>query len=235
MNITLGCDRQTEARLDLALGTLGAFSGAEEVVLNPMLPSEFVLAASYAKSFPQHAFVAENALRPGGFLMSPTCCYPLFHALMDTSLPGQRLFTHKNICFRCEAEYTTARRQGVFLMREYIFFAEELAAVRGWIDRVQADVLGLLARFGLKVSFDKATDPFFNPADLRQKFQQEQNLKSEFTADGLAIGSLNLHLQAMSRNCRITGPGGAPLYTGCFGLGYDRVAGLISASESVTQ
>ena len=235
MNIAFGCDRKTEARLDQALGALGAFAGAEEVVLNPMLPSEFVLAASYAKSFPQHAFSAANTMRLGGFLMSPTCCYPLFHALMDTSLPGQRLFTHKNICFRCEAEYTPARRQGVFLMREYILFAEELSVVRAWIDRVQADVLDLLAGFGLNVSVDKATDPFFNPADLRQKFQQEQNLKSEFTADGLAIGSLNLHLQAMSRNCRITGPSGAPLYTGCFGLGYDRVAGLISAPESGAQ
>jgi hypothetical protein len=235
MNITFGCDRQTEARLDRALAALGAFSGAEEVVLNPMLPSDFVLAASYAKSFPQHAFVARNTMRPGVFLMSPTCCYPLFHALMDTSLPERRLFTHKNICFRCEAKYATARRQGVFLMREYIFFAEELAVVRDWIDQVQSDVLALLTGYGLMVSVDKATDPFFNPADLRQKFQEAQNLKSEFTADGLAIGSLNLHLQAMSRNCRITGPSGAPLYTGCFGLGYDRVAGLISAPESVTK
>jgi hypothetical protein len=235
MNITFGCDRQTEARLDRALASLGVFSEAEEVVLNPMLPSDFVLAASYARSFPQHAFMTGNAMRPGDFLMSPTCCYPLFYALMGTSLAGKRLFTHKSICFRCESQYATARRQGAFLMREYIILAEELAVVRAWIDRVQTDVLALLVGVGLEVSVDKATDPFFNPADLRQRFQEEQNLKSEFTAGGMAIGSLNLHLQAMSRNCRITGPSGAPLFTGCFGLGYDRVAGLIATAERVAE
>ncbi len=235
MNIDFGCDRQTEAQLDNVLAALDVFSNAQEVVLNPMLPSDFVLAASYIKSFPQHAFIARNAMCEGGFLISPTCCYPLFHALTGTRLPGKRLFTHKNICFRCEAEYVTARRQGVFLMREYIMFAEELSEVRSWIDKVQTDVQEMLFGFGLKVSVNKATDPFFNPADLRQKFQEEQNLKSEFTADELAVGSLNLHLQAMSRNCRITGPSGAPLFTGCFGLGYDRVAGLIADAKGVVK
>lgn len=234
MNIDFGCDRQTEALFDRELAALGAFAEAHEVVLNPMLPSDFVLAASYAKSFPQHAFITGNTMIDGEYLMSPTCCYPLFHALTGTSLPQRRLFTHKNICFRCEPEYTTAKRQGAFLMREYIMFAEELTVVRDWIDQVRTDVLGLLASFGLTTSVEKATDPFFNPADLRQKFQEEQNLKSEFIADGLAIGSLNLHLQAMSRNCRISGPSGAPLFTGCFGLGYDRVAGLITSREGVS-
>jgi hypothetical protein len=235
MNIALGCDRQNEAKLDRNLAELGAFSGAQETFLNPMLPSDFVLAASYAKSFTQHAFTVGNTMHGSRFLMSPTCCYPLFYSLTDTKLSGINLFTHKNICFRCEAEYTTARRQGVFLMREYIIFAEELAAVRAWIETVQSDVFSLLTGFGLKVSVEKATDPFFNPTDLRQKFQEEQNLKSEFIVDGLAVGSLNLHLQAMSRNCRITGTDGAPLFTGCFGLGYDRVAGLINRSEGVPE
>lgn len=227
MNIAFRCDRAIEMRLDRGLAVLAAFSGAEEVILNPLLPSDFVLAASYAKSFPQHAFVARNRLEEGDYVMSPTCCYPLFHALAGRSLPGTKLFTHKNICFRSEHAYRKGTRQGAFLMREYILFAEDPDLVRDWIGIVRADVLAFIEGLGLKVSIEKATDPFFDPNDLRQKFQEEQNLKSEYLVGDLAVASLNLHLQAMSRNCRIVGPKGTPLFTGCFGLGYDRIASLI--------
>lgn len=228
MNTAFGCDRAVEARLDRALAGLPVFSDAREVVLNPMLPAGFVLAASYAKSFPQHAFIATNGLQEDHYLMSPTCCYPVFRSLGGEILPGRSLITHKNICFRREAAYQEARRQGVFLMREYILLAEEVDTVRSWLSDVRDQVMRMLRGLGLAVSVARATDPFFDPNDLRQKFQEDQDLKSEITSGNLAIGSLNLHLQAMSRNCGIAGPSGRPLFTGCFGLGYDRVAGLLA-------
>lgn len=180
------------------------------------------------RSFPQHALVAGNELQDDVYLMSPTCCYPVFHALSDHTMNGRTLYTHKNICFRREGEYHQSVRQGAFLMREYILFAETLDATRDWIEEVKAAVAELLNALDLAHDLQAATDPFFDPNDLRQKFQEAQNLKSEFVVGDLAIASVNLHLQAMSRNCRISGPGGIPLYTACFGLGYDRVAGLLA-------
>lgn len=224
MNPAFECDRNLEEKLDAELARIFPFKDATEVVLNPLLPMTFSLAASYARSFPQHAFIVDNGMTPEPYLMSPTCCYPLFSHLSGRTLPATSLYTHKNICFRCEHAYQSGARQGAFLMREYILLAERLETVREWIDDVSICVGDLLSDLGLHAKLQKATDPFFDPRDLRQKFQVEQNLKSEFVVGDLAVASINLHLQAMSRNCNILSAAGSPLYSACFGLGYDRMA-----------
>lgn len=235
MNPGFECDRSLERKLDAELARLVPFGQAKEVILNPLLPMTFGLAASYARSFPQHAFIVDNGMRSEPYLMSPTCCYPLFHQLSGRTLPATSLYTHKNICFRCEHAYQGGARQGAFLMREYILLAERLETVRAWIDDVNACVGDLLSGMGLAARLQKATDPFFDPRDLRQKFQVEQNLKSEFVVEDLAVASINLHLQAMSRNCNILSATGSPLYSACFGLGYDRVAHKLATVPEYAQ
>ena len=46
---------------------------------------------------------------------------------------------------------------------------------------------------------------------------------------GLAVASVNLHLQAFARSCNLRSDDGKPIYSACFGLGYDR---LIAKSAS---
>jgi len=223
-SLDMGVVRSFEERLDRLLRELPCFTDAKEHVLAPILPRNFILAQNYLKSFPQHAFIATNTTQPEqGYLLSPTCCYPVFHSLQNTCINGKGLMTHKNLCFRCEEHYRSGYRQISFLMREYILLSPDLDDVETWIKNVKQQVGGMICALGLELQIEKATDPFFNANDYKQKFQKAQNLKSEFIVDGLAVGSVNLHLKAFSRSCNIRSDNGEQLYSACFGLGYDRI------------
>lgn len=221
---SMAISRAWENKLDTHLAALPCFADAQEKVVSPMLPQSFILAEKYIQSFPQHAFTVSNSQQASEkYLLSPTCCYPVFLLLKNTQLDGDTLITHKNICSRCESYYAEGERQITFLMREYIFFSDDLTKVQRWIESVKQEVSTMLAGLGLKVNVEKATDPFFNANDFRQKFQQDQNLKSEFLIGNVACGSVNLHLKAFSKSCDIKSSNGDDLYSACFGLGYDRV------------
>lgn len=213
-----------EAQLDLELSLLPSFAKAQERKISPMLPRDFILAGNYIKSFPQHGFLVHNKIQDDEqYLLSPTCCYPVFFDLMDSKNDSNFLITHKNLCFRCEEFYQSGMRQISYLMREYIFFSEDLETVNNWVESVKYEVAGMLNGLGLNTEVKVATDPFFDSNDYKEKFQREQNLKHEFEINGVACGSVNLHLKAFSRSCNITSHKGNNHYSACFGLGYDRV------------
>lgn len=210
--------------LDSGLGGLRCFSGAEERSYSPFLPRGFVLAKNYVNSFPQHAFLVENGVHAEErYLLSPTCCYPVFHALSGSRVSNGLMVTHKGYCFRCEEYYKTGVRQISYLMREYILLCEDLEVVTEWIEGVKRDVFAFISGLGLRVSVVKATDPFFNVDDYKEKFQRDQGLKHEFVINDVAVASVNLHLKAFSKSCEITSGDGKSLYSACFGLGYDRL------------
>jgi hypothetical protein len=225
--------RNGEVQLDIALAELPCFATPTELYLSPLLPSDFVLAKHYVDSFPHQALVVGNSRKSSeAYLLSPTCCYPVFRHLEGSIVQGPSLITHKNTCFRCEEHYKVGERQQAFVMREYILLAGDLEYVKNWIESVKSDVLRMLVRLGVSTRVEKATDPFFNPNDFRQKFQVNENLKSEFVVGGIAVGSVNLHLKSFSKSCRITAHDGELLYSACFGLGYDRVAAILDGSGS---
>jgi hypothetical protein len=218
-----------EVLFDRELSKLECFRSATAVRLSPLLPEEFVLAANYMKSFPQHAFRVTNGLRGGsGYLLSPTCCYPVFSHLSGKMLTKRHIFTHKNQCYRQEEYIKTGERQSAFLMREFVAFDPNIELLRAWIDDVKVLVSGVLVRFGLAPSLEVASDPFFNPDDYKHKIQREEKLKTEFVIDGLAVASVNLHLRSFTNACSIRDPQGQPPYSACFGLGYDRLAYVLN-------
>ncbi|MEY3660205.1 MAG: hypothetical protein RLZZ169_1030 [Pseudomonadota bacterium] len=217
--------------VDAALKGLGAFTGAIEITAPPLLAIDFPLAASYAASFPQHAFTVENAPRKEVFLLSPTCCYPVFERLAGSIQRDGAIYTNKAHCFRSEAHYVEGKRQRMFLMREYIYFSSSLAAVRAWSESVRREVSALIRSWDLEVEIVRATDPFFNPADFKMRFQQEQELKQEFLIEDLAVASVNLHMASFCKACRITAEGGGSLYSACFGLGFDRLIAMLKSAH----
>lgn len=178
-------------------------------------------------SFPQHALLVGNDQRSEYFLLSPTCCYPVFAHLSGRALADGSLFTNKAYCFRSEDSYQVGERQMMFLMREFIYFHSSLESVTAWIQSVSREVCALLEKMGVFADFVPATDPFFNPADFKMKFQEEQRLKHEFVVDGLAVASVNLHMTSFCKACKITSSKGGPLYSACFGLGFDRLFGRL--------
>lgn len=223
-NNLMAISSEFESYMDSWLDELPCFSNAIQMNVSPLLPADFVLAEKYFQSFSQHAFrVGNDVNAQERYLLSPTCCYPVFYNLKGKRLQGDTLLTNKCFCFRCESYYQPGERQISFLMREYIFFSENLERVQQWIDGVKNQVSALIEGLGLEIELEKATDPFFNANDFRQKFQQSQNLKSEFVVDGLACGSINLHLKAFSTSCDIKSDSGLDLYSACFGMGYNRI------------
>jgi hypothetical protein len=217
-----------EAQFDIALAGLPCFSAATELYLSPLVPSHFVLAKHYIESFPHQALMVDNSQKnTEGYLLSPTCCYPVFCHLKESNVQVPLLITHKNTCFRREEYYKPGERQQAFRMREYILLASDLDFVKNWIEIVKSNVLQMLVHLGISAEIKAATDPFFNPGDFRLKFQANENLKSEFIFNGIAVGSVNLHLRSFSKSCGIKGRDGVPLYSACFGLGYDRVAAIL--------
>jgi hypothetical protein len=220
----MAIDPLFEARLDADLGAMACFAHAAEERHAPLLPEAFVLAGNYIKSFPQHAFAVSNTIRTREkYLLSPTCCYPVFHARIGARIAQNTLVTHKNLCFRCEEYYQSGTRQIAFMMREYIRFSPNLDDLAPWIEAVKSEVAAYIGGLGLPVEVEVATDPFFNANDYKQKFQKDQNLKSEFVVNGIAVASINLHLRAFAKACDIAGDDGEPVYTACFGMGYDRL------------
>lgn len=229
---------EAEDQIDRMLSRIPSFADAEEVKLSPLLPMSSVLATHYVRSFPQHALVVSGALGADSeFLLAPTTCYAVFDHLKDSQLSCPSLFTHKNLCFRNEKSYRSGERQASFLMREFIFLSSDLDMVHEWIGRIVRDVPNSLAEeFGVESVVEKACDPFFDPKDLHLKFQDSENLKSEFLVDGLAVASVNLHLQAFARSCNLRSHDGRALYSACFGLGYDRLIakGAVGRAQSLS-
>jgi hypothetical protein len=222
---------EVERRLDGLLRCLKVFRDAEEISPSPVLPIDFALAKKYRNSFPQHALEARGALESEArYLLSPTCCYPIFRHFEGATFAGDVLITNKSNCFRNEVEYVDGIRQISFTMREYVLFAIELSSVKDWIEGVKAEVPAALETLGITVSIIKATDPFFNPQDFQQLIQTSENLKGEFIHNDVALGSINLHLKAFSKSCSLKNENGDHMYTACFGLGYDRVCSALGGN-----
>lgn len=222
-----------ESQVDEVLLRLAPFRGAEDMTLSPLLPLSSVMAGHYVRSFPQHALTVSNPVdEDSRFLLAPTTCYAVFDHLRGRELGDNTLVTHKNLCFRHEERYRPGERQISFLMREFIFLSTDLDQVREWIARIVRDVPEALAQtFGVDASVERATDPFFDPRDLHLKFQESQNLKSEFVVDGLAVASVNLHMQAFARSCDLRSSDGRLPYSACFGLGFDRLLAKSAAPQ----
>lgn len=222
-----------EARIDRMLAAISPFADAEELRLSPLIPRESVLAQHYVRSFPQHALVVSGVTDPDTqFLLAPTTCYAVFDHLAGVELAGRSLFTHKNTCFRHEDTYRAGERQASFLMREFVLLTTDVDVAHAWIEQIKRDVPAALAdEFGVTAVVEKASDPFFDPKDLHLKFQESENLKSEFVVDGLAVASVNLHLQAFARSCHLRSVDGKPVYSACFGLGYDRLVATSTAAR----
>ncbi len=221
---------EIEHRLDELLRGLRVFGNAEEISPQPILPIDFVLAEKYLNSFPQHALQAKGSLDgESRFMLSPTCCYPVFYHFQGKTFTDDLLITNKSNCFRNEVECVDGIRQLSFKMREYILFTRDLNKVKDWVDNVKGEIPSAFKSLGIDVSVVKATDPFFNPRDFQQLIQNSENLKSEFIHKGVSLGSINLHLKAFSKSCSLRDEKGNYIYTACFGLGYDRVCSTLGA------
>ncbi len=154
--------------------------------------------------------------------LTPAACYPLYRHWQGQSLDGARYATMRGRCFRREEAYLPLERQWNFSMREIVCVgaAEEVGS---FLAAMRQRVVAYVARVGLSVRLEAATDPFFRPAqNPRHLAQRLDPVKEEMVFDGrLAIGSLNFHRSFFGEAFAI-GRGDGPASSGCVAFGLER-------------
>ena len=172
-------------------------------------------------------------------MLSPTVCHHLYATLENTRI-GERglVATAHGHCFRFEASNMYAlERAWNFTMREIIFVGEE-DFVAAKLEQVRSAVTPILAELDLTYSVETANDPFFVDTFRDQAaYQAAFELKYEIQADipyrerSLAVGSYNRHGNFFGRTLNITTGEKDFACTGCFGMGFERIAYALVAQH----
>lgn len=157
-------------------------------------------------------------------VLTPAACYHLYIHHAGERFGTARYFTTRNTCFRRETHYLPLERQWSFTMREVVCMgtAEE---TQEFLDAARAELDAFVDDLVLPVTWDLATDPFFQPSKNPQYLMQRIDpTKHELVFDGrLAISSANLHHDHFGRAFAIgTEPDGKPVHTACLAFGLER-------------
>lgn len=238
-------------QIDLMFVRITESFRATDIALPPLISVHQLQKIDYFSSFP-HLFTAAVALDPDeanlrlfkatagessrglqltglapvSEVLTPAACYPLYIQLEGTAVAPSAIFTTRANCFRREKEYVPLKRQWAFTMREIICIGSE-TEVRAFLDSSKAMLNRLFAKLSLEVSWEQATDPFFDPAtNPRYVMQRVDPVKFEMIRSGLSIGSVNFHRQYFGEAFKIEHDGG-PAFSGCVAFGLERWLGAL--------
>jgi seryl-tRNA synthetase len=240
-------------RLDGLFLELASACGAQDHVFPPFLPAAALDRIDYFESFPHLATFPVNLERSAANLekfscaavgedervrltdveapahvLTPSACYH-FYRLFEGRRFGHPVYvTTQAQCFRREDHYVPLERQWAFAMREIVCIGTA-REVEDFLATYRERVSALLGRLGLAASWERATDPFFNPTgNSKYVMQQLLPIKHELVFDGrLAIGSVNFHHDHFGRAFDMQRDGEA-LHSGCVAFGVERWVAAIA-------
>ncbi len=245
----LVCDR-VAAVITRAL----AADAPERLVFPPILPRRDLEAVGYLKSFPHLAgaiFVFAGSEEQAGeqdarasrhedwsefqslsdLVLTPAACYPVYPALAARGrLPAGGITVDAGgaYVFRNEPSGDPARMQ-MFHQRELVRLGEP-ATVEAWWSSWRERAVELLARLGLEVELEVASDPFFGRSGrMLAASQHEQALKFEVSTQiagpaPTALASANYHTDHFASVFGIELADGGVAHTACLGFGLERIA-----------
>ena len=225
---------------------------AEKIYFPPVVDREIIRRTAYMESFPElcgsiHSFrttrashekIVERAEQGGDWgefleqmplTLCPAACYPVYPTCAGILPEGGRLFNLSSYVFRAEPSEDPARLQ-CFRMRENVRIADT-TGVRTWREAWMSRAVELLARLGLRVALEVASDPFFgrggrllaaNQVADAAKYEIMVPITSE--SEPTAIASFNLHGQKFSQIFDIRLPDGGFAHTACIGFGLERTS-----------
>lgn len=158
--------------------------------------------------------------------LTPAACYHFYIYHQGMNLPRTKYLTTRAHCFRQENFYEPLRRQRNFNMREIVAIgsAEE---VKAFLARYKDLMTSVLAQLKLPVSWEIATDPFFDPASNPKFLMQtidpvkQEMIFMKDTAEELSIGSINFHKNYFGEGFGIT-VNGETAFSGCVAFGMER-------------
>jgi len=163
-----------------------------------------------------------SRLAPVHDVLTPAACYHLYIHHAGERFEGPRHFTTTSTCFRRETHYLPLERQWSFTMREIVCMgtAEETEA---FLAAARTDLDALVEGIALPLTWEMATDPFFQPSKNPQYLMQRIDpTKHELMFEHrLAIASANLHHDHFGRAFDIQRDG-EPVHSACLAFGLER-------------
>ncbi len=187
------------------------------------------VARDYARR-EDYAAVQTDRLAPSTFGLQSAVCDTCYFALQGTRDHADTLYTTRNKVFRNECSETNSLdRLTSFTVRDIMFVGSEryvMAQREIMLERAVA----FLDALDLDAAIAAANDPFFtSDAMIKTVYQNAADLKQEllatlpFNGRDMAIGSLNLHQDFFGRCFDIAQPDGQPVWSGCLGIGFERL------------
>jgi seryl-tRNA synthetase len=174
-------------------------------------------------------------------MLSPTICHHLYLSLAGRTLPrGGLVATASGNCFRFESKnMVSLERLWNFTMRELVFVGSE-SYVRRALEDLRQRIDGVLRRFELSHDIMTANDPFFigtfrDQAAYQAAFELKHEVRAllPFKNDTVAMASFNRHGDFFGKTLDIRCEDGTPAHTGCFGVGFERMAFAFVSQHSV--
>lgn len=235
-------------RLDSLFLRWAAHWNAREYTFPTFLPARELARVDYLRSFPQHAtfpvvlspedenlesFIDGSPINEEGIvqttrtapvrdILTPAACYHFYVHFQGNVLEAPRYVTTRATCFRRETEYSPLQRQWSFEMREIVCLGTE-EEVSAFLESSREQVKSFLETINLPVSWETASDPFFNPTKNPKFLMQKiEPVKIEMMFDGrLAIGSTNFHRTYFGETFSIK-RAGQEAFSGCVAFGLER-------------
>jgi hypothetical protein len=194
------------------------------------------VATRYARDRAYETVDVAQHLAPATFGLQSAVCDCCYYALRGRRDHRDTLYTTCNKVFRNErSESGSLDRLTSFTVRDIMCVGSQ-EYVMAQRERLLELAIAFLAELDLDGALTVANDPFFaGDALIKAVFQNAAELKYEllvrlpFSGRELAIGSVNLHQDFFGRAFGITQPDGAPVWSGCLGIGFERLVYAIYA------
>ncbi len=154
--------------------------------------------------------------------LTPAACYHFYIHHQGQRLAQARYMTTRANCYRRETHYLPLQRQWNFNMREIVCLGTP-DEVKNFLGRYRERVSALFELLGWPISWDVATDPFFDPTrNAKFLLQTLDPVKTEMVYQGnLSIGSINYHRNYFGEAFQIQRDG-EDAFSGCVAFGMER-------------
>lgn len=174
-------------------------------------------------------------LAPANQILTPAACYHFYDELEGSRFDKVQYFTTRCVCFRREKEYLPLQRQWAFSMREIVCIGS-MEEVQSYLSKFEQLLTEFFAAQSLPVTFEYATDPFFNPSTNPKYLSQKLDpVKKEMIYDGhLSIGSLNFHRNFFGDTFSIVSKNQAA-FSACVAFGIERWIYMILQERGLEQ
>jgi seryl-tRNA synthetase len=170
----------------------------------------------------QKGQVHPTKLAPLCDCLTPAACYHFYIHFQNSQLTQPLYLTTRAHCYRREKYYAPLQRQWNFNMREIVCIGSA-SEVKDFLSQYKELLTKKFQDLNLQISWELATDPFFNPSENpKYLMQQIDPVKEEMIyQQKLSIGSVNFHKNYFGENFSIERSNEAA-FSGCVAFGIER-------------